>query len=134
MSSNEEQLASLYVKIDTLLALMYPDEFKEKGTVSFKKGIFKGITANLHDICIIDFDLSFVKQHPFFKNSYSETIETIKTNFNYKADRRRLYINNGAWHYKFEDTSEGIEQKAAHIVFAFELALKTIQQHLTLSL
>ncbi|MEM8522283.1 hypothetical protein [Flavobacterium sp. PL12] len=139
MTNNEmnfqgEQIALLNSKIDALLQVMYPNDFIQKGTVSFQKGIYKGIMANLYDICIIDFSESFVAQNSFFQDSYSETIDAIKTNFNYKAERRRLYINHGAWQYKFDDTSEGLELKAAHIVFAFEVALKIIEKHLAVEM
>lgn len=134
MNIQGEQIALLNSKIDALLQVMYPNDFIHKGKISFQKGIYKGIIANLYHICVIDFSESFVAQNSFFQDSYSETIDAIKTNYNYKAERRRLYINHGAWQYKFDDTSEGLELKAAHIVFAFEVALKTIQQHLTVEL
>ena len=81
-----------------------------------------------------DFSSSFVAQNSFFQDSYMETIEAIKTNYNYEAKRRRLYINHGGWQYKFDDTNEGLELKAAHIVFAFEVALKTIEKRLKVEL
>jgi hypothetical protein len=135
-STYSEQVVLLNAKIDALLELLYPNDFIQKGKISFQKGVFKGITANLYDICIIDFDASFVAQNSFFQDSYSETIDAIKTNYNYEAQRSRLYINNGvrnyngAMKYNFDDTNEGIELKAAHIVFAFEVALKTIEKRL----
>ncbi|NRS87775.1 hypothetical protein HNQ02_000682 [Flavobacterium sp. 7E] len=136
-STYSEKVALLNAKIDALLELMYPNDFKEKGIISFQNGIYKGVSANLYDICIIDFDASFVAQNSFFQDSYSETIDAIKTNYNYEAQRSRLYINNGvrnyngAMKYNFDDTNEGLELKAAHIVFAFEVALKTIEKRLT---
>lgn len=134
MNLHEGQVILLHSKIDNLLELLYPKEFKGKGTICFKDGIFKGINANLYDISVIDFEQSFINRHFFYQNSYSETIESIKTNFNYKAERSRLYINHGAWHYKFDNDNDGVEQNAAYIVFTFEVALKIIEQRLTITL
>lgn len=128
MLTNEEKTDQFQEKLNAILADIYPNQFLGNCKLFFNQGIFKGVNVDLREVDSIDFSDSFVNYHTFFKVSFTHHIKSLNINLKYIAERKRLYLNNSKYSYKFPDTEEGMELKAIYVTMVLEATLKFIQE------